>query len=334
MTETTIAINDQFDAYMKASNARIEYTDEVMDLLQNLAGKTGDNKPPIHWLQVVSSALRRTGPRMSDSPLDEKEVAAAEVSKAFLDKLVQMLKEIPILHWHIRDDAGNAYLSKLKTMMYMQERKLNKIEKDVNVALLTPGTVIKHDLKSIGGEHYTKLPETFTVKAIHPSGPGHFIIETVEELPSSISPYDVESVTFSNGFITQVIKHVPGRLHIKERNDGQRFYDQGTVSKTRYKIDYVDYFVRQLIGKLQLVKDPDCDVDTRKLSGYLLESRLLQRVFNVNEERWHDPEYTVNKKRVHRFMKQNINRFLITKKEQLRIEKEYQESMYSDLDLD
>lgn len=192
--------------------------------------------------------------------------------------------------------------------------------KRVVYALVPPGTIVWSSDMFKGGHAIQH-----TVKHIRANGIDSYVLE-MEEFDSR-SPLDSyfnsrRNVCFNLSFVDKIIFRPSGKKAFIEENE-----DTGRISTDVTKRNYVNIGSYEFSKFVNSIVNADSIVDFEKLNTFLKNQEFVKRVASENGYCY---DFFGKKKKVRRWLKQNVNRFLITKKKAKEEEDSLYESLYND----
>ncbi len=239
------------------------------------------------------------------------------------------------------EDLYKKIFHDMQMILFRHYRENKKRNRHIPLALLTPGTVFEYHVC------YMKKPEIMTVKEVNPTELDYGIVICEETRMEHGSPYSgffpkSEHVTFNSSHITRVIKHanVPLKKEKHREETPSELYSKYEAypkpgkSKNSYATTGSgDFLVASAIGATSLLNDHCQAIKYGELRHAFFSRGAGLKTRYLPECNWFDFIFIINKKKFKRFVRQNMNRFLILMKEQERLEKEYNDRMmaeYSD----
>lgn len=219
---------------------------------------------------------------------------------------------------------------KIDIQLYKIGKIQDKVDRPVNIGLLTPGTVFEYNLPG-----RDSLIKTATVKMLQCNGYKSWVVETVEEAADPCYNDEIRPMTFNAQWITRVIKHVPGHLLTsKDMPMSSAYYLLDPVRRDGkyYSASSSSCLVNALIGQMDLKIDLDEQVNIERLTAFLWEQGVIK---DVESDEWYSV-FVAQKKRLRKLIRQNINRFKIPQskllEDDLEEQKSQSENYYADLD--
>lgn len=230
----------------------------------------------------------------------------------------------------------------LQLSLYEAERAARKAKRPVPLSLLTPGTVVEIKVSSDD-------PMILTVDALYWPEMGKaiatFVEKTQVERGNKYNGFFPKSVScrINTHWFTKVIKHTPGvprwASAYVENNESVYAHTQAGSKVGKRKASYAVGFnlamlIKLHVDRLGVERDYHQYVDIDALVGSYLHAHPVRRTFG---EDWSEV-MIVDKKRLKRWIRQNVNRHLVSRSDQEAREraaereraKEYAEDMADD----
>lgn len=233
-------------------------------------------------------------------------------------------------------------LHDLEMILYRHERIYQREQKPISLAMLTPGTVVEFDI-GIGRDR----KGTRTVMKLSGCDLGFGLIHCVETVMEHgntyvgcLFPRSVPDM-FNSSHVKKVLKHVPGPLLIEKydnENYNQSFvkYDvqpkEGKSKNTYHFQAGTNFLAAKIIDSIGIMRDTHLSVNFADLYLKFLDSGYGVKLSTRDEDDWVPRMVTVRKKKAKRWIRQNMNRYLMTMKKQWILEKRYQDEMNSHMD--
>lgn len=302
-----------------------------------------------------SEMLRRLNDlRLASSVWDDAIHNHVATERVALFNQVDELSKLAVRFWYndrmifAYDPEEAAYYKKtlhdLEMILYRHAKVYRKETRPVSLSLLTPGTVIQYFVNHVTSRE--SGPQTVTIKSLSRLSGDTCIITTEEtsvwpggsgysifEFPTS------KNFQFNSSHVTRVLKHVPGPLKITQEAEksGEVLHrDMGVSQVGKSRNTYVSagggYLARAEIERLGVLTDSSQCLDTDLLWKIAVYKSPGVRISPVSSNRMF--RVLTRKKKWKRWVRQNMNRFLLSRKLQKERERDYQrhmdESFFSD----
>lgn len=197
---------------------------------------------------------------------------------------------------------------------------------------------------AMDGTRYFDVDHVFTATHLINNGPGSYVVCTTDDNPSERiggkQCYNIDHVK-------AIIKRGTGPVKIgDERRDGtntterveyvQRFVNDPELCQYKKKNEYMGASIRDYLMLLIDKYVPEGSIFDMEKAITALHKAGIYRITYINDNGWCDlPIMTANKKRLHKWLKQNTNRFLRKLKEvQAEEAKDWEEAMEESWDRD
>lgn len=295
----------------------------------NLIFKRPDVEPMLNRLDCL-----RLDATISD-PNSAYGYAAVPYNEAKLQRIGHLSKQVQQFMYKGRymkdedsalDQDNKRIHHEMMLILYRHAKLYRKKHRPLPLALLTPGSVVEYEVWLV-----TKNgPKQVTIGEVTQPSLGTAIITALEPevLPPNSAfnslpfPKSGEQA-FNTTHVTKVIKHKPGRLKFRTHSLVHDFAS-GDKPRSKYRSHNDHALVRTLVGQLGGSPDPD-----QYLNTDLLVAAVRQQCPGFKSSEYTDwASYsTVSKRKLKRFIRQNMNRFLVSRSHQEQEDREHQRQL-------
>lgn len=217
---------------------------------------------------------------------------------------------------------------KISFKTYNQRETTMKKAFKFSVACFTPGTLFTVNDDMLNCIPGAKELNEFEVQAVYRNGVDSYVIETPKPHPG----IDETNISMNTAHVASIIKRGPGSFVIHERQNNKaiieyyvglmeknRFdsFDKDKMKslKTHHRTISPEFTTRFVLATMNIsIEFADCEA----LSNAIMSQSFAKAV----EVDWFTV-FVINKKRMKRFIKQNVNRFRITAKRALKEENDF-----------
>ena len=311
-------------------------------------------------IKMIDGITNKANFLRCDSTVWGKEVHDFVVVPGIIEKferVCDLAKKVSQFHffgnWAHTDDSDELaswkkMYQELTMILYRHAKIHKKNNNSIPIALLTPGTVVEYSvtISSWRGDG----PLHRTVKEIREPDLGCALVITEEQVLGITTNYEgsprwnfpkSEDDMFNSRHIKKIIKHVPGPLKITHHRDvsplqnHQKYGAQSYIGKAKSAYCYTDsrFLVISYLGEqTNVLKDYDQTINIERFSNFVNWKAGVKLI--RTEHSAYYSTLLINKKKFKRFIRQNMNRFLVSKKEQIRMDEAEQERQSAEYDRD
>ena len=310
---------------------------EITLQLNSLFTKVTLAKDRKHMFHLLGRVESHAGPKYpSFNPPSEQEVAEQIKQRTHAQGTTVVISD---LLSKLTDKNQQETADRICSILFSYAKRKNKSKKEFPIRLFTPGTTFINNVDNImGSNRDNPIPKTLTVKSIHCNGPDNYVVISQEIGKQRCFEDGLHPYSFHTSYVTNIINHVPGDLTFDRYEGGydyrtnklndavaQYMHEAGVKKKSNeYLFDEYAMVIYRVLLDLGLINDIDMRVDCERLSAYLHDIGVILALRHPEYGYFH----VANKKRLKKAVRQNYNRFLVSKKKQLQEEEKLNREMY------